>query len=528
MNPTHKLHFATYLIMTVLTVILAIASVVAAVSGSIDILTGGLSALVFIVFAILQIACISLYQPALTPYKVGFYALHLGLLILLSGLAAYAFAGSERTVQVPVDESGTFYSSVRNENGEEEDLGFSFRINGFRVDKYESGNDRYYRADVEFLEPTTLRQTKDYLEVNRTLRQNGKKIYLMDYTDGIKSLSGQYGLSDASFYETYAAHGESAGEDLLTLIYQDVTGVRYAYYLYDEINSRFSARTVEEIALLTGNLWAYTTEADGCVTVYLTPKDGSFTETLTNTGENMIAHVQNTYPNQRIRYYYYTIDQGVVTPLYDASVDTDMENPVASYKEVFAGIRKTDAGVDVYIMKEALLPTHQFTSDEGGSALMSKITEVHGSEAAPLSYMLYSPAQGGYVRAEESEILTLSGEICGYALNMGDSALIYVHPLSVVLLIKNDPGEWASLVGMILVMLGSVLMCLVRGRKKTTAGDFDPAAKTPFSAKTDSSAKQTNSPKKSSAQKRSAKQTSSQTNSLAKKSAPNPSKGGKS
>ena len=103
--------------------------------------------------------------------------MHLGLLILLSGLAAFELAGSEQTVQVPVKENGSFYSSIRNESGEENDLGFSFRINSFRVDKYDSGNDKYYRADVEFLEPTTLRQTKDYLEVNRTLRQNGTKIY---------------------------------------------------------------------------------------------------------------------------------------------------------------------------------------------------------------------------------------------------------------------------------------------------------------------------------------------------------------
>lgn len=524
MNPTQKLHFITYLVLTVLTLVMAIASVAAAASGSIDMLTGGLAAFVFIVFAILQIACISIYQPALTPYKIGFYCMHLGLLILLSGLAAYELAGSEQTVQIPVDNTGNFYSSIRNENGEEEDLGFAFRINQFRVDKYESGSDKYYRADVEFLDSTTLRQTQDYLEVNRTLRQNGKKIYLMDYSDGIKSLSGQYGLSDQSFYETYASRGESAGEDLLSLIYQDITGVRYAYFLYDEINSRFSPRTAEEIALLTGNLWAYTVESEGYVTVYITLKDGAFTETITDTGANIIAHIENTYPGERVSYSYYTIDQGVVTPLYETGVDNEIENPVSSYEKVFAGIHKTSAGVRVYVMKEELRPQNSFTSTEGGSSLVGAITSVHGAEAAEVSYMLYSPSLGGYAKVDESEIMTLTGEIRGYALNMGDSALIYVHPISVILLIKQDPGEWATLAGMILTMLGGILMCLVRGkRKKAPVGDFDPPAETPSSSKT--SVKSSSSAKKNSSAKKSA--SSNPKPSAQQSNARNRSKGGK-
>ncbi len=497
MNSIRKLHSFTYWTMTLLTAVLAVASTIAAVSGKIDIFTGGLAATLFIIFAILQIACISVYQPAFSCYKIGFYLMHLGLLILLSGLAAFELAGSEQTVQVPVNENGSFYSSIRNKSGEENDLGFSFRINSFRVDKYDSGNDKYYRADVEFLEPTTLRQTKDYLEVNRTLRQNGKKIYLMDYSDGIKTLSGQYGLTADSFYDVYAAHGTESGYDLLSLIYQDIAGTRYAYYLYDEANSRFLPRSVEEIALIPGQLWAYTEEANGMVTVYLTPKDGAFTETLTDNGENILAHVKETYPNARVSYYYYTMDQGVVTPIFDPSMEGERENPVETYGNVFAGIRVSDAGVSVYIMKEELKPHNSFTTTDGGSALMGKITDTYGKAAAEVSYMLYTPSAGGYVKVPESEISTLSGEIRGYALNMGDTALIYVHPLSVVLLIKQDPGEWATLAGMILVMLGAIFMCLLRGKPKGKRhGDFDLAPSAP-SAKSTSATKKTSSPKSS-------------------------------
>jgi hypothetical protein len=40
-------------------------------------------------------------------------------------------------------------------------------------------------------------------------------------------------------------------------------------------------------------------------------------------------------------------------------------------------------------------------------------------------------------------------------------------------LIKHDPGEYVTLLGMITVILGAVLMCLVRGKKDSPAGDFD-------------------------------------------------------
>ena len=106
---------------------------------------------------------------------------------------------------------------------------------------------------------------------------------------------------------------------------------------------------------------------------------------------------------------------------------------------------------------------------------MGMVTEAHGASAAEVAYMLYTPSAGGYVKVPESEIASLDGELRGYALNMGDTALIYVHPLSVVLLIKEDPGEFATLAGMILVMLGAIFMCLLRG-KKGNHGDFETSS----------------------------------------------------
>ncbi len=466
MKSIQKLHYFTYIAMLILTVVLAIGSIAAAALGDITLFTGGLAALVFIAFAILQIVCLAVYQPGWTPYKIGFYLMHVGLLILLAGLAAFELAGNDMTVQVPVSESGAYYDNIKNEDGDTIDLGYAFKITDFTVEKYPSGADKYYRADVAFTDPTTLAVKNDYLEVNRTLRQNGWKMYLMDYNDGLRTLSGQYGLTPESFYASYTAKGATSGVDLLGQIYGDMVGTRYSYLLYDEQNSYFTPLSKEQVNLLTGSLWSYVTVEDGLTTVYITRKDGTFKETLTATGKEVISHVKTTYPEARVAYYYYTIDRGVVTWLYDESVAETTTNPIATYGEVFAGIRENGEGnLAVYVMARELKPAHTFTSTEGGSSMLAKITETCGGESAGVSYMLYNAKANGFALASEEQIAALDGQITGYALNMGDGALVYVQPLSVVLLIKHDPGELVTLIGMIAVMLGAILMCLVRGRK---------------------------------------------------------------
>lgn len=479
MKSIPKIHFITYLILLGLTLLMAIASVAASVTGNIDILTGGLAATVFIIFAVLQIVCLALYQPAFTPYKIGFYLMHIGLLILLAGLSAYALAGESITVQVPVSSTGSYYTQIQNEDGEMTDLGFAFKLTEFTVEKYESGNDKYYRADVAFTDPATLLVEEDYLEVNRTLRRNGWKLYLMDYSDGLRNLAA-LGLTQESFYETYSADGANSGSDLLDLIYQDIAGTRYNYYLYDEANSRFIAITEEQISITTGSLWAYTFESEGMATVYLTKKNGAFAETFSGTGNEILAHVAEAYPEARVSYYQYDIGYGAAGFLHDESIPEEEGNAVAQITDkVYAYIRDNgDAGITVYIMTQEMKPSHSFSSSEGGSALLAEIAGVCGEQSAEISYMIYSPQASGYTRTEELDVAALNGELRAYAVNMNGQALIYVHPLSIIILIKHDPGEWATIAGMILVMLGAVLMCLIRGRKKNFTPNDEKAAET--------------------------------------------------
>lgn len=454
-----KFHYISYLILLALTLVMAIGALAAAASGNIDVLTGGLAVGVFVIFAILQIICLALYQPAWTVYKIGFYLLHVGLLILLAGLAAFTISGESITVQVPIDENGSYYSYVQNEEGEEIDLGFGFKLDDFAVEKYESGNDKYYKTNVSFADPTTLAVDKDYLEVNRTLRQNGWKIYLMSYSDGTTNMEAN-GLAQY-VYEIYNAEGETAGNSIVEQIYGDFAGKWYNYYLFDEINGRFSPLTAEEIGTVTGSLWAYVFETKTSVTVYLTRKDGAFAETFTATGSQVAEHMKQNYADSRINYYYYTIDMGRTTAIDEDYLIGQCTSPV------FVGIRTGSAGsVNVYVMKEEMKPNGVLSSTEGGSKLLSDLSDRYGAAAETPQYRIYSPAISDYTAATEEEILAKTGVLKAYAVYMGDTPVVFVHPLSNILLLKRDPGEYATLAGMVLVMTGSVLMCLFRKRRK--------------------------------------------------------------
>lgn len=459
MKSLQKIHSASYLILLGLTILMAIGTVVAVIQGDVSILTGGLASTVFVIFAIVQIVCITLYQPGRSVYKIGFYLMHIGLLVLLAGLAAYALAGDSITVQVPISQTGNYYRYVQNEDGEEVDLGFAFKLTDFTVEKYESGGDRYYKTDVTFADPTTLATENDYLEVNRTLRRNGWKLYLMSYSDGTANL-GALQLTPYISH-VYSASGADAGISVIRQIYADLAGKWYTYYYYDEINGRFTAVSDESVGALTGSLWAYTFEEESAVTVYLTRKDGAFSETLTATGSEIAAHIAEQYGDSIVNYYYYTIDMGRIT-----EIDTDYLIGQCT-DPVFAGIRVSQSGqVSVCVMKEAMTPDAAFTSAEGGSSLLADITSVYGASTITPQYRIYSPTISDYTAATEEEILAEEGVLNAYAVNMGDTLVIFVHPLSNILLLKRDPGEYATVIGMILVMVGGVMMCLFRGRKK--------------------------------------------------------------
>lgn len=112
---------------------------------------------------------------------LGFYAMHLGLVVMLVGFALFELAGDTVSANVPIG-SDTFYSNIGRENGEICELGFNFRVTDFSIDYHEDGSEKQYRAGIEFADAVTLRVEEDELSVNHTLKKNGWRIYLMSYS----------------------------------------------------------------------------------------------------------------------------------------------------------------------------------------------------------------------------------------------------------------------------------------------------------------------------------------------------------
>ena len=139
---------------------------------------------------ILSAAALVFAKPSGTlPKRIGFYLTHAGIVLLLAGFALFELGGDSVTAAVPVDETGgTYYSNIQRENGEVCDLGFNFRVDSFTVESYEDGSDKQYYAGLSFADAVTLTVENREISVNHPVRENGWKIYLMNYgyaADGI-------------------------------------------------------------------------------------------------------------------------------------------------------------------------------------------------------------------------------------------------------------------------------------------------------------------------------------------------------
>lgn len=126
---------------------------------------------------------------------LGFYAMHLGLVVVLIGFALFELAGDAVSANVPIG-SDTYYANIGRENGEICELGFNFRITDFNVDYHEDGSEKQYRAGIEFADAVSLRVEKDELAVNHPIRKNGWRIYLMSYSGDYVNLMFRYDPGD--------------------------------------------------------------------------------------------------------------------------------------------------------------------------------------------------------------------------------------------------------------------------------------------------------------------------------------------
>ncbi len=184
-----KLREKLYLVFTAVSIVMAAFTVISSMQG-----TAGTSESAFAwgdgtvmvavcaLFALVQVICLFTFRPKLQFRTLGFYLLHIGLLLVLLGCFLYYNAGTDadgdgmqdnlKYVQVvPSDQIYAEYST----------LGFGIGISDAGVTYYEDGTPKYYYADL-VLESGTSSDTRQVtLSVNHPCHENGWKIYLMNY-----------------------------------------------------------------------------------------------------------------------------------------------------------------------------------------------------------------------------------------------------------------------------------------------------------------------------------------------------------
>ena len=140
---------------------------------------------VFAAYVFVQIVCLFSLKPKFTLYRAGFYALHIGLVLFLAGSFFYYIGGDAVNVSVPV-EKNMMYNEVRRNpvpEGKSANLRLDFYlgVSDFKVERYDATQDKFYEATLKIMPEGTREVETHSLTVNHPHREDGWKIYLMNY-----------------------------------------------------------------------------------------------------------------------------------------------------------------------------------------------------------------------------------------------------------------------------------------------------------------------------------------------------------
>ena len=203
-----KLSYVLYGILGLVLAALFVLTVIASVGG--EPWGGTVTVVVLLLLGLAIVISLVAFNPRKGAYSIGFYLSHLGIVAFLAGCLIYAAGGYSVTVAVPNGGSVTsvveyqmmqmglssdqiaglkgYYNQIPGDQIDEAsgkklpvDLGFNLRITDFVTEYYDEAkqNVKHYEATVELLYPDGKQETRT-LAVNRTLRINGWKLYLMD------------------------------------------------------------------------------------------------------------------------------------------------------------------------------------------------------------------------------------------------------------------------------------------------------------------------------------------------------------
>lgn len=189
-----KLQRNLYIVLFGVSVLMTILTVIVSVTGTAgteeSLFKSPWVVLIFALFVAIQVICLFTIKGKFTLYRVGFYLLHAGLVLFLTGSFVYYITGEKINVSVPVDPSTTYNQIKRSEVKEGElefvKLNFDIGISNFKVEKYEAeegkiAQDKYYEATLMIVPDGTRNVTSVPLIVNKPYRTGGWKIYLMGY-----------------------------------------------------------------------------------------------------------------------------------------------------------------------------------------------------------------------------------------------------------------------------------------------------------------------------------------------------------
>lgn len=147
------------------------------------------------VFVVIQIICLFTVKPKLSVYRIGFYVLHIGLVLFLCGSFLYYAMGDMATVQTPVGEQNIYNQFYRTEDleegqmlsdGEILELPFSIGVSRMDVTYYDEETDgtsgvKWY--DSELIINGSDGQERLGWAVNHPVRYGGWKFFLMGCND---------------------------------------------------------------------------------------------------------------------------------------------------------------------------------------------------------------------------------------------------------------------------------------------------------------------------------------------------------
>lgn len=188
---TQKYLYWVFLVLTVLMTVLTLYDSLAGISGTDESVFRSVW-IVFILtaFVAIQVICLFTVKPKFTLYRAGFYFLHIGLVLMLLGCFVYYIAGDVVSVTVPIDDSA-LYNQIKREESDENGndllrLDFYLGISDFVVERYEAeegmpASDKYYEATLMIMPEGTRDVEEISLTVNHPHREDGWKIYLMNY-----------------------------------------------------------------------------------------------------------------------------------------------------------------------------------------------------------------------------------------------------------------------------------------------------------------------------------------------------------